>query len=172
MSNEVEKGRKKKGGRIALAICIILIIALCLVIYFLLHKEDEDDKKKRDVLVNEDNVEEILSEIEERTPMGSYQVTMNSTWYFENGKAKSDNAYVENAKANSNSVYFDVTRSDTQETILESPIIPVGEYMSNITLDEELPAGTYDCVMTYHLLDDDEETISTVRVGLSIVIQN
>jgi hypothetical protein len=171
VSNEVEKEKKKKGGKIVLAICIILIIVLCVIIYLLLSRK-EDDETKRKVLVNEDNVEEILSDIEERTPSGSYEVTMNSTWYFESGTESSDNAYVENAETNENSVYFDVTRSDTEETILESPIIPVGEHMNNITLDSELSAGTYDCVMTYHLLDDDEETISTVRVGLTIVIQN
>lgn len=169
MSNEEVKD-KKKGGKIAIVICIIVIMALCIIIYLLLHRED--DKKKRDVVVNEENVERVLSELEERVPAGSYQVAMNSTWHFENGKASSDNAYVENAAANTNPVYFDITRSDTGETIFESPIIPVGNHLNDITLDTELPAGTYDCVMTYHLLDDEEETISTVRVGLKIVIQN
>lgn len=168
MSDEAVKAEKKKGGKIVLIICIVLIIALCVIIYLLLHK----DEQKRDVVVNEDNVEEILSDFEDKVPAGSYQVTMNSTWYFENATASSDNAYVENAEANENPVYFDITRSDTDETIFESPIIPVGKHMDNVTLDTELPAGTYDCIMTYHLLDDDEETISTVRVNLEIVIKN
>lgn len=170
MSNEEVKDKKKKGGKIAVVICVIVIVALCIIIYLLLHGENE--KEKRDVVVNEENVEKVLSEIEERVPAGSYQVGMNSTWYFEDGKAHSDNAYVENATANTNPVYFDITRSDTEETIFESPIIPVGSYLDDIALDEELSAGTYDCVMTYHLLDDKEETISTVRVGLKIVVQN
>ena len=160
MSDEMAKENKKKGGRIALIICIIVIAALCIIIYLLLNK-DEDKKERRDVVVNEDNVEEI-----------SYQVTMNSTWYFENGTASSNNAYVENAEANENAVYFDVVRSDTDKTIYESPIIPVGKHLNNIKLDKKLSAGTYDCVMTYHLLDDEEESISTVRVNLEIVIEN
>lgn len=170
MSDEIVKAEKKKGGKVALTICIILIIALCVIIYLLLHRED--DKQKRDVVVNEDNVEKILSDFEDKVPAGSYQVTMNSTWYFENGTASSDNAYVENAEANENPVYFDITRSDTDETIFESPIIPVGKHLSNVTLDTDLSAGIYDCVMTYHLLDDDEETISTVRVSLEVVVKN
>ncbi len=170
MSNETVKDQKKKGGKIVFAICIIIIVALCVIIYLLLHKDDE--QPKRDVIVNEDNVDEILTDMGERLPASSDQVTMNSTWYFEDGAASSDNAYVENAEANKNPVYFDVTRSDTGETILESPIIPVGKHMDDIALDTDLSAGTYDCVMTYHLLDDEEETVSTVRVSLKIVIQS
>lgn len=169
MSNEGTENTKKKGGKIALVICIILIVLLCILIYFLLHK---DDGKKRDVVVNEDNVEEILSDMMEGVAPGTYQARMNSTWYFESGDKSSSNAYVENAEANQNPVYFDITRSDTNETIYESDIIPVGSHLDDITLDEKLPDGTYDCVMTYHLLDNKDETISTVRVGLKIVIGN
>ena len=169
MSNETANDKKKKGGKIALVICILVIAALCILIYFLLHK---DDKPKRDVVVNEENVDDILSQMEEGVGTGNYQATMNSTWYFDNGSASSNNAYVENAEANNNPVYFEVTRSDTDETIYESPIIPVGSHLDDITLDKELSAGTYDCVLTYHLLDDEEESISTVRVSLEIVIEN
>lgn len=170
MSNEEVKGEKKKGGKIVLAICVVVIAVLCVIIYLLLHKED--DKTKRNVVVNEDNVGQVLSEIGERVPAGSYQVTMNSTWHFKSADASSEDAYVENSNANQNPVYFAITRSDTEELIFESPIIPVGSHLDNITLDSELSAGTYDCVLTYHLLDDEEETISTVRVGLTIVIEN
>lgn len=166
-SEDTKNGKKKKGGKIALIICIILIVLLCILIYFLLHK---DDGKKRDVVVNEENVEEIVEDMMEGVAPGTYQVTMNSTWYFDNGTASSNNAYVENAEANENPVYFDIARSDTGETIYESPIIPIGNYLDDIALDEELPQGTHDCVMTYHLLDDDEETVSTVKVGIKIVV--
>ena len=122
MSDEMAKENKKKGGRIALIICIIVIAALCIIIYLLLNK-DEDKKERRDVVVNEDNVEEILSDLGDSVPPGSYQVTMNSTWYFENGTASSNNAYVENAEANENAVYFDVVRSSSRWPTPSTPII-------------------------------------------------
>lgn len=168
MSNEKGKDRKK-GGKIALAICIVVIVALCILVYFLLHR---DDKVHRDVVVNEENVDEILSEMEGGVDPGSYQATMNSTWHFEKGDVASYDAYVENTEANKNPVYFDITRSDTNETIFESPIIPVGSHLDKIILNNDMSQGTYDCVMTYHLLDEDEETISTVRVSLKIVIEH
>lgn len=169
MSNEEVKSKNKKGGKIGLAICVIVIIVLCVIIYLLLHRED--DKTKRNVVVNEENVEQVLSDIEDRVPAGNYEVMMNSTWTFKNGSASSEDAYVANSRANQNPVYFEITRSDTEEMIFESPIIPVGSHLDNITLDKELPAGSHDCVMTYHLLDDEEESISTVRVGLTIIVE-
>jgi len=54
------------------------------------------------------------------------QVTMNSTWEFESGDKASSNAYVANSVNNETAVYFDVVRNDTQETIYQSPVIPVG----------------------------------------------
>lgn len=178
MSENISKNsevRNKKGGKVALVICIVAIITLLgVVIYLLLKNGESDNSTKRNVVVNKQNVEEVISQLTENEKVsgGSYQVTMNGTWNFANGAAASDNAYVENAAANVNSVYFDITRNDTDETIYESPILPVGSHLKEITLDTELPAGTYDCVMKYQLLaDDDESVISSVKVNLTIVIE-
>ncbi len=176
MTNRNKKGKGGKGGKIALIVCFVVIIALVGVIgYLLLHDEDnEDNPSKRNVVVNEENAEQVASEMigQEKTPAGFYQVTMNSTWNFTSGDAASENAYVENANANTNSVYFDIVRNDTEETIYESPILPVGTHLEEITLDTVLPAGTYDCVMIYHLLDENDEPVSSLNMGLTIVIEN
>ena len=167
-----QKNRKIKGGVIVFAVCAIIIIALlATVIYLLTAKKEEDKPVKRNVVVNEKNVDEVIEHLEkEKVSVGSYQVTMNTTWHFSSGDVASDNAYVKNAEANTNSVYFDVTRSDTKETIYESPIIPVGSWLDDITLDTDLPDGIYDCVITYHLLDEENNSISTVKLTLAIVI--
>ena len=176
MSNTEPKNNveaKKKGGKIVLIICILIILALIGVVIYLLLNKDGEEQGRRNVVVNEDN--KIIEQMQdsERVADGYYEMTMNSTWYFENGTAASDNAYVENTVTNTNSVYFDIVRSDTGETIFESPIIPVGSHMEGITLDKDLDAGTYDCVLIYHLLDEENENdISTVRVSVTIVIEN
>ena len=129
MSKQNELGGKKKGGNIVFIICIVVIvILLALVIYLLMRSKKGDEPINRNIVVNSENVEQVLENLEreERVPVGSYEVTMNTTWNFSRGDAPSDNAYVENAKSNTNSVYFDVIRSDTEETIYESPILPVG----------------------------------------------
>ena len=114
---------------------------------------------------------EVIEQLaEERTPPGSYQVTMNTTWNFPSGDEPSVDAYVKNAEANTNAVYFDITRSDTEETIYESPIIPVGSWLEDITLDSSLPNGTFPCFITYHLLDEEDKSISTVKLTLTIIV--
>ena len=171
--NNVEA--KKKGGKIVLFICIVIILALIGVVIYLLTNKDGEEQGRRNVVVNEDNVDEIIEQMQDsdRVADGYYEMTMNSTWYFENGTAASENAYVENTVANTNAVYFDIMRSDTEETIFESPVIPVGSHMEQITLDKALDAGTYDCVLIYHLMDEEyENEVSTVRVSLTIVIEN
>ncbi len=165
-----------KGGIIVLTVSGVVIAALVgIVIYLVLAGRGsggEETSQKRDVVVNEQNAEDVAADLvgEERTPVGYYQVTMNSTWNFASGNAVSDNAYVENATSNTNAVYFDVVRNDTGETVYGSPVIPVGAYLDQIRLDEKLDAGTYDCTLTYHLIDDDQKTLSTVNMALTIVI--
>lgn len=170
MSEQKESNNSRKGGKIAIAVCVVVIVALAGVIVFLLLEKQEKEPVRRNAVVNEDNVEEVLEHLKEPVPAGAYEVKMNSTWNFASGDVPSDNAYVENVEANTNSVYFDVTRTDTEETIFESPILPVGSHLENITLDSALQAGTYDCLVTYHLLDDNEESISTVKLTLTINI--
>ena len=166
-----QKNTKMKGG-IILAVCIVMIIILLgVVVYLVTVRKEEDEPVKRNIVVNEKNVDKVIEQLgEERTAPGSYEVTMNTTWNFPSGDAASENAYVKNAEANTNSVYFDVTLEETGETIFESPIIPVGSWLDNITLDSVLEDGIYDCVITYHLLDEEEQSISTVKLTLKIVI--
>ncbi len=166
-----QKNTKLKGG-IILTICIVVIIVLLGVVFYLLFsKKEEEASVKRNVVVNQENVDDVIEQLaEERTPPGSYQVTMNTTWNFPSSDEPSIDAYVKNAEANTNAVYFDIIRSDTEETIYESPIIPVGSWLDDITLDNSLPDGTFPCLITYHLLDEEDKSISTVKLTLTIIV--
>lgn len=173
MSEEKKNQSKGKGGKAALAVCVVIIIVLLgVTIYLLVSRQKEDEPVNRNIVVNENNVEEVLAELEQRqpVPVGYYETIMNSTWNFAAGDAVSDNAYVENAEGNTNPVYFDVTLADTGETIYESPILPVGSHLDNIKLDTSLPEGTYDSILTYHLLDEENRSISTLKVTVTINI--
>ena len=191
MTDKTEKkGRsaeEKQKNRALVIICIaavIIIIALVIVIIMMMSRGpghygeggsqgNEPDERRRPVLITEDNIEEIANQTEqpEEVPM-RYRVTMNSTWEFEDGKSESENAYVENSESNETPVYFDVVRNDTGETIYQSPVIPVGEHLDSVTLDEELEAGSYECTLTYHLIDDDQNTLTTVNMWLMVEIKN
>lgn len=174
MANEVKEGTNtEKGGTKKRIICIVMILILIgVIVALVLWMNRKEEASQRNVVVNTENVEAIVADMQEVTPIGYYEASMNSTWYFDNGAAASENAYVENPQSNTNSVYFDVVRSDTDETIFSSPILPVGAHLENFTLDEELPEGTYSCVCTYYLLDEEEQPVSLVNVSVMIVVRN
>ncbi len=185
MSDNVGKRRsvnKGKGGGIyvtVIAVCAVVIVTLlATVVYLTAGRKDsgdsarEETQEKRNVVVNEENVEEVVTSLsaDEKVSAGYYEVTMNTTWNFENGASASDNAYVKNVATNTNDVYFDVTIAETDELVYSSPVIPLGSYLENISLDRELEQGTYDCVCTYHLIDEDQNTLSTLSISLTIVV--
>lgn len=168
--NQEKKGGKKTLGIIIL-VCIILAMA-CVIVYLLMSRKPVE-KERRNEVITPDNVEEMIQQMEEEEYVapGYYTVTMNYDWHFATGDAVSSNAYVENALENTNAVYLDLFLVDDEENaIYKSPVIPVGSSLTDIALDTPLSAGIYDCVAVYHLVDDDQNTISTLRVTVTVTI--
>ena len=152
---------------------ILLVIAVGVIIFLIVRGRGKDDEP-RNVVVTPDNVETVIEqmEAEEFVEPGYYTVTMNNEWHFPDGEAVSPDAYVENTTENTNAVYFDVFLADDEENaIYKSPVIPVGSSLEQIALDTPLDAGTYDCVMVYHLVDEDQNTLSTLRVTVTIIVE-
>lgn len=185
MASEVRKDKKRKEGKkkvVVLAVIVAIVIAVLVgIIIYLLGKKDKTEEvaeeTRRNVVVTPDNVDEVIQQMQDNSRngvnQGYYTITQNSTWHFKSGKAISEDAYVENVAENTNAVYFDVVMADDNEhKVLESPVIPIGSHLENIALDEELSKGTYDCVIVYHLVDDNQNTISTVSVTVTIIIEN
>ena len=183
MATEVDKSNKKgKEGKrktIILAVVAIVIIGILAgIIVYLLTKEQKGDvdatkEAKRNVVVTPDNVDEVLADMQnaEVVPPGYYTVTMNYEWRFPTGDAVSENAYVENSVTNTNDVYFDLfLKEDVEHPIYESPVIPRGGSLGQIALDENLKAGTYECVLVYHMVDEDQNTVDTLRVALTVIV--
>lgn len=183
---EKESGTNK-GLIIVCIVAAVIIAALVGVIVVLMNSKSNDnndnivteepvEQEKRSVLITEDNMDELTEQIldqdgQEGIPM-SYQVTMNSTWEFEDGQSASRNAYVANSENNETSVYFDVIRNDTQEVIYQSPVIPLGMDLNDIVLDVDLDAGDYECTLVYHLIDDEQNTLTTVNMWLMVEVEN
>lgn len=173
----------KKGLIIGIIVAVVIIALIAVIIALVLSKnkdsgepapQQEATQEKRNVVVTEENVEEIIQQMEEAefVEPGYYTVTMNNEWHFPDGKSASTDAYVENVPENTNDVYFDVfLASDEENAIYESPVIQRGASLDSITLKTPLDAGTYDCVMVYHLVDKDQNTISTLRVTVTLIIE-
>ncbi len=163
-----------KGLKIAIVTgCFVIVGLLATVIVLLVgNRKTESVSEKRNVVVSDKNVEQVVQGLaqEEYVEPGYYETSMATTWNFSNGSAISDNAYVRNVAGNTNDVYLDVSLADNDEVIYKSPVIPRGETLTGIALDKELEAGTYDCVATYHLVDEEQNTVSTLMVAITIVV--
>ena len=177
---------KNKGLIIAgVAVGIVIIVLVGIIIKLTKTQNDlpeqgvvqQQTEEKRNVVVTPDNVDEVIGQMNENSESyvepGYYTVTMNYNWHFSDGNAESDNAYVENAIENTNAVYFDIVLGEDEEHVIyKSPVLPVGSHLENIALDEQLDSGDYDCVIVYHLVDDEQSTISTLRLTMTITIDN
>lgn len=173
----------KKGGenRVIIVIGVVIIVLLMAVILAILFKNNfansaESKVPKREVLVNEENVAEVAQQLEEaaveQVQPGQYTATMNHEWHFAKGDTGSYDSYVANDIENTNDVYFDVfLENDDENAIYESPIIPRGSELKNIQLNRKLEQGSYDCILVYHLVDDQQNSISTASFTIKIIIE-
>ncbi len=169
----------KKNIIIIISAIVVILALIGVIVYLLLSKKDtpaqagpEDDK--REVLVTEENVKDVAEQLEQQeyVPQGYYTVTQNYEWHFPTGDSASTDAHVENLTENTNDVYFDLFLADNEETpIYQSPVIPLGAVLEGFKLDIKLNAGTYDCIMVYHLVDENQNSISTVSMTVKVIVE-
>lgn len=184
MADAANKSEGRKGGGnttpllIAGGVLIVVLVAALVVMAGKLQSSRANtaqEPERRNVVVNEQNVQEVIDDMlqEEYVEPGYYAASMSTIWHFANGNATSSDAYVANDASNTNDVYFDLVLADDEDTvILASPVIPLGGRLDNISLDTPLNAGTYSCIMIYHLVDENQETLSTLRVGVTIIVES
>jgi hypothetical protein len=182
---KTEHGSKKKNIIIVFVIIAIVVIGMGGTIIYLLNRKTPSEngvpdsiatEEKREVLVTSENIEDVVEQtqkdIEEYIPPGYYEAQMNYVWHFATGDSPSYDARVRNSASNTNPVYFDVFMADDEEHVIyKSPVIPLGSELNKFTLDEDLEEGTYDCVIKYHLVDDDQNTISTIRFTVTVIVE-
>lgn len=176
----------KKNTKIIIVIAAVIIVVLVGAVVVLATKinsnkndvgsAEETTATTREVLVNEDNAESMVEELfKEETqahlPVSHFAVDMTTVWHFPDGKSASTDAYVGNSFLNSTDVYFDVARRDNGEIIYSSPVIPLESALDEIVLNTDLDAGTYPCVLTYTLIDENQTPISTLNVAVEIIVE-
>lgn len=173
--NNEKKQSNKRLGIVIVLLLILLLVALVVVIGLLLRgeppREAEDDRPSggRGTVVTNENVSELLEAGNGVVPDGHYNVSMAIEWHFKNGET--NDARVSNKTTNTRTVYFDLLIEGTEELVYSSPFIPVGESLQGFTLDKELAPGTYDMIVRYYLVDDDEKEISNVSVGITAYVE-
>ena len=167
--NEQTKINKNKKPLIAVIIIAVIIIGILIgiILYLLPHPE----AKPYNNVVTPDNVISQMEE-ESKTPVGSYEVSMNTDWVFPDSNSASTNAFVENAVTNQNTVYFTIVLADDPETdIFKSPYLEVGSHLTDIKLDTAPSQGIHDAIITYHLVDEEFNELSSVSMYMTITIE-
>jgi cytoskeletal protein RodZ len=182
--NQEVSNSMKKGGNKGLIIgaAVVIVILVAVIILLIIRPWDKAEAQPADAdgngsqreVITEENAEEEVSDFFKGIPEGiptSYTVTQNSTWEFPDGKSESTNAYVENDANNATPVYFDVVVDATGETVYSSPVLELGAKLDKIKLDKELAKGEYECTLTYHLVDGEQNTLTTVNVGVTLSVK-
>lgn len=172
-----DKGGKNKILIIVLLSAILVIGVLIGVVVYLLARPGVDESKdvipdNRATIITPENVDEVMAKAEEPVVAGMYFCEMNTEWHFKDSKSPSYNAHVVNAVENTHTVYFDLFLEDSGELVYSSPYMEVGAELDELVLTKQLAAGTYPAIVTYHLVDEDKETLSTVSVTVTLYVEN
>lgn len=180
MSDPKEPAGKNRKNIIVIIAFVVLIAALAACIVLLLTRQKEEPAQvsespaRSNVLdrgvVDEDNAGEIMDEMSEKVSKGMFECKMTTAWTFDDGKSESPNAYVANVENNLYTLYFDVYEEATNELLYSSPMLPVGTELKNFKLDKELPAGEYDAVVMYTMVDENLEEVSNVGFKVTITV--
>ena len=182
-ASKKKKAEKEKKGltgkHVALILGIFLILALAAVlIVYLLRPQPEVEVAAPPIpsgnfVVDEGNIEEIRSALQESIERGMFQTHMTTTWTFPDGNSPSSDAIMGNAASNNFPFWFTVTLSGTDQIIYTSTVLPLGTQLSQIKLDVPLPAGTYSAVIGLNMVDDDGIPVETnMGFGITIIVQN
>lgn len=173
---------KRRGITIMVTALVFLLLALLVCIVLLVSKsgkeqpETSGNSMANDVLargiVEEENADEIVSEMFNKVDEGMFECKMTTTWTFDNCDSVSSNAYVANVESNLHTLYFDVYVESMEEPVYSSPLLPIGTELRDIKLEKELGAGEYNGVVMYTLVDQDLEEVSTVGFSITILVNH
>lgn len=156
-----EKKNKKKKIIIVAIICTIAVVGI--ILYFILNKEEGG------LVIDDSNLADVEEQLAETVADGMFEINMNTTWNFPNGESASSDAYVANGNANKYPISFEILLDGT-EVVYSSTVIPVGKQIKEIALDKDLPAGSYQAVCMYHLLNEDGTDNSSCGVNIALNI--
>lgn len=176
MASNANKASTNKSLVVVIVILVAVIAVGAGVIVYLLNNANKKvvempEVTGRGTVVTKENVQEQIKGLETVPVEDGYFMTSQSIdWHFDK-KGVSKDAYVGNDPSNGHTVYFDLTMEDSGDLIYSSPYIPVGSELDGFTLEKPLDAGTYDTILIYHLVGDDEHEISTLSVGLTIYVE-
>jgi len=158
---------RQKGGWIALAVCgVLLVLGVGVGVGIYMSRDDGKDnpsppstyfdgnKTAQGTIIDgaygNENQEET-----ETVGEGYFEMKMSNTaWDCDSETMAAEGAWVANVDSNVYDMYFVLKDSKEQSTVYyTSPVIKIGQTLTDIALDTVLEPGRYECIMEHHLLD-------------------
>lgn len=116
--------------------------------------------------------EEIQAELDRIVEEGMFNISISRYVSLPTGNSEGE-FRIENSPANRYNMQVDIARSDTGETIYESDILEPNYHIQYAKLDQVLPAGTYDCIATFHALDPEtDQEIGQAACAITILVSS
>lgn len=160
----------KKNTVIMASIIVALLAVIGVMAYLLLKPEKEPEPIPR--VITEDNKDDVVKQLQEKVEEGMFEMTMTTTWTFENSSTPSTDSLVGNADSNREAFYFTVARKDTGEVVYTSPEIPVGSQITEVKLEKDVPAGSYPATLQYHFINESGGESGSIGVAITLNILN
>lgn len=162
---------RKKKLALAAALLVLLIAAVAIAVWW-------NASRSSDAMLNADPNVKVGSitgntqDLDKIVDEGMLTFSINSTPVFDNGTAPG-NLMIENSEINNNRFTVEITRDDTGETVYKSGALDPGQYIDDVPLDANLPAGEYTCTATFSTYKlSDNSPIGQAAAGLTITVLN
>ncbi len=79
--------------------------------------------------------------------------------------------YIANAAENTYDMYIVILLDETNETLYESGLLPVGTWLEEFSINQVLPDGDYNATVIFHQVDEDHITErGDVAAGLTLSV--
>lgn len=169
---EEDDDRKKKGFIFWIIFAgIALVIALLVGLWMFLGSTQWKGDARLGQLDNK-SVEEIQAELDRIVEEGMMQISIASVAEFADGASEGE-LRIENAPSNKYAMQVDIKRKDNGEVIYTSDVLDPNYHIQFAPLDVDLPAGTYECIATFHALEQgSHEEMGQAAAKITIVVNN
>lgn len=171
MPTQQDTGKKplSKKKKILIAVIIIVVLAVAGVLIWWFTRPAAPGGVQ---VVNEDNLEAIGDQSAEKINKATFELYMNTRWTFsDGGLSPSSNAVIGNAAANNYDFTFTVTVPELDDKLVyTSQVVPVGAQLKELVLDEALPPGEYEAVVSYYLVDEKGAPVES-NLGFAVTLQ-
>jgi hypothetical protein len=163
--------------KIILILGIVVIVCAAAVTVILLTRPSltgiaDNNTPIGNLVVDENNLEQIKKELDEKVAKGMFETHMNTTWTFPDGQSASVDAVMGNSVNNNYPFWFELTLAGAKEVIYTSSILPVGSQLAEIVLDTPLDKGTYPATVYIHMVDENNEPVeSNMGFSITLVVQ-